>query len=182
MNYFKPEKHYYIIPILKIDSGIKICSSNGEVNHTLHDYMNERFPILKELDRERADICYNDPLWSTKPHVAGAKHKKQLELIEEAIDYLNIPKHILVIGTDDEAIEPVTKLKIKNSTSVVKSLWNYRVSDCELPHYWIHDYEEKIKNFIAPSPSLIELVHKPKDDFVKEVTLTKQGAKIKTIK
>lgn len=160
MNYFKPENYYYIIPITQIDVGI-ILEGNRCEGRSLYRYLNECFPILRQLDKELADIhnSVNIPMTSSV-------YEEQVKLIENTLKYLNLPKHILAVGNKHEAIEPVTGVKIKDEIS---SLTPYRVTDCQLEEYYISGYETKIKNFFAPDILTTIKASKPRNEFVEEV-------------
>lgn len=160
MNYFKPEKYYYIIPILKIDLGLIVKD-----NKCLYEYVKENFPILRQLDDEGAEILYGDEL----PRFINEKYIDHKKIIKDSLNYLHLPKHILAIGDENEAIEPVTGIKIKERVKDNITLKTYRVSDCELEEYFINNYESKVNNFFNPDVTTIEEAKKSKEDFVSTI-------------
>ena len=160
MNYFKPEKYYYIIPILKIDLGLIVKDDKS-----LYEYVKENFPILRQLDNERADLLYGGGM----PQGINSEYKRHQQLINDSLDYLNLPKHILAIGNEHEAIEVVTGTKIKERVKDNITLKTYRVSDCELEEYFINNYESKVNNFFNPDITTLEETKKSKEDFVSTI-------------
>lgn len=170
MNYFKPEKYYYIIPVAKIDTGVILEGKQGN-GLSLYDYVNEKFPIIRQLDKERAEIYYRT---NAKQIGATAPLIEQTKLIRYALMYLGIPEHILAIGNDHEAVEPVTGVKLKSKDGLLNT---YRKSDCELETYYIPNYEEKAETFFDPDPATIEYAHKQRDELVRDIKsdLSKKG-------
>lgn len=164
MNYFKPEKYYYIIPITRIDNGIILEGKQCE-RRSLYNYVNECFPILRQLDIERANICYGTDVKRLGP-VSATLYDEQVKLIRNSLMYLDLPKHILAVGNNDEAIEPVTGVKLHCESGL---LHTYRVSDCDLEHFYMNDYERKINNFFDPDFTILLNAQKPREEFVEEV-------------
>lgn len=168
MNYFKSTTCYYIIPILKKDTGIDLIFEDGSKKITLHDYVNRNFSILKKLDKERENMYFNNPIWKYDCPDIMEEYDKCLKFIDDSIDFLRLPKHILAVGDDTVAIEPVTKTKI-TVNGYGDSLIRYRVSDRDLYKFYVDDYEEKTRMFFRPSNIALELSKKTKEDFKEEV-------------
>lgn len=166
MNYFKPDKYYYIIPILKIDLGLML----GE-EKSLYEYVKDNFPILRQLDNERAEILYG----SNVPTVINSEYLKHQQLITDSLEALNLPKYILALGNEFEAIEPVTGKKITQRVNDNITLKSYRVSDCELESYYISDYEKKVNNFFKPDITTLDSAKKNKQEFINIIEKNKNG-------
>lgn len=134
MNYFEPITRYYIINV--IDWG----NTNLQLDQTnLADYINQTFPILGVLNQEKRKALVNqDP----------DKLKQYSLLLHFAVNYLKLPRRLLVRGNSEFAVEPVSNKKFH---SLNHELANRRVNDQELENYYISDYESLVNNFFNPS-------------------------------
>lgn len=134
MNYFEPITKYYIINI--IDCG----NTKLQLDQTnLANYINQTFPILGVLNQEKRKALVNqDP----------DRLKQCSLLLSFAVNFLKLPRYLLVRGNSEMAIEPVSNKKVY---SVNHELANRRVNDQELENYYLADYESLVDNFFNPS-------------------------------
>jgi len=167
MNYFKPDKYYCIIPILRIDNWLMVNENNS-----LFNYVNDNFPILRELDNERIDVLCNKSCNSSLPISLNREYRELCRLIEYSLEKLALPNHILAVGDEVEAREVVTGRKIYSLTGDVHTLKIYRVSDCELEKYYIENYEDKVKRFFSPDELVLKEARKSKEDFLLTTNLS----------
>lgn len=167
MNYFCPKTNYYIIPILDITNGHILHDGKDLRGHVLN-----HFPLLVALDSRRADFLYGERKYPLTPNHATEEYTAYCKLMKAALEYLNLPEHLLVIGNDFEVVEPATQNHLYNGSSDFSVLSSKRVSDCSLMDYYIEDYPVKVDNFFYPSEFTKEKSHLGSDEFIKELCKT----------
>lgn len=112
----------------------------------LINLLEEKFPLLYELENKRISILYSVSPMKEFPPSAQRKYDEHIKKTSTIYEKMNLPKHIIVVKNNDVFEEFISKTKV--SSSYESGITVHSVPKEKINQVLNNNYEEKINNFI----------------------------------
>lgn len=176
MEEFRKSRHFFVVPIMYVIKDINNHITLGKT--TLSEYVKGTFPVIYELEEETRRLTRELNIGYDSSDLEREWYEHKI-LMQNVLDYLELPPHIIAGGSKYEPTEFVTKTKLEGSGLLVREVYEEKLDD-----YLFSDYDIKINNFFNPSSFTLEKARLSKEELKQELidkNLLNKEAKVRII-